>query len=78
VLEKPKQTATVLAHRTWIAENGHMHYHVWIQNETVEILKFLGLNVLVVLEQLLEREDSFSSCTICSGPVWSSRRNFAP
>jgi hypothetical protein len=43
----------------WIAENGHLHYHVWTQNEMIDILKHIGCHILVVLEELPERTDSF-------------------
>ena len=43
----------------WIVANGHMHYHVWTQNEIVAVLLYLGCNILVCLEELEERKDSF-------------------
>lgn len=43
----------------WIVENGHLHYHVWTQNEIIDVLKYLGCFILVCLEELIERTDSF-------------------
>ena len=43
----------------WIARNGHLHYHVWTQHEMTEILDHVGCRVLVALEELPERPDSF-------------------
>ena len=43
----------------WIVENGHLHYHVWTQNEIVDILKYLGCFITVCIEELIERTDSF-------------------
>ena len=43
----------------WIAANGHMHYHVWTQHEMIDVLKHIGCHILVVLEELTDRTDSF-------------------
>lgn len=43
----------------WIIAKGHLHYHVWTQNEIIDVLKYLGCKILVCIEELTEREDSF-------------------
>ena len=43
----------------WIVRNGHLHYHVWTQHEMAEILGHVGCRLLVALEELPERPDSF-------------------
>lgn len=43
----------------WVAANGHLHYHVWTQDEIIDVLKHLGCRILVCLEELIERADSF-------------------
>ena len=43
----------------WIAKKGHLHYHVWTQNEMIDILKHIGCRILVVMDKLYERADSF-------------------
>jgi len=45
--------------RNWIVKQGYMHYHVWTQNEMIEILQHFGFRILVVIEEMLERPDSF-------------------
>ena len=32
----------------WIVTQGHLHYHVWAQNEMLEILKYIGCDIHVV------------------------------
>ena len=53
----------------WIAAHGHLHYHIWTQNEMIDILKHIGCHILVVLEELTERTDSFLVVGVCrEGP----------
>jgi SAM-dependent methyltransferase len=42
-----------------LAKTSHLHYHVWTQNEMLEILKYLKLKILYVSEDVPERHDSF-------------------
>ena len=44
----------------WIAASGNLHYHVWTQNEVIDVLKHLGCRILVCLEELIGRTDSFA------------------
>jgi SAM-dependent methyltransferase len=39
--------------------NGVIHYHVWTQNELVDIFRYVGLSVEYVADILPERYDSF-------------------
>ena len=43
----------------WIAASGNLHYHVWTQNGIIGVLKHLGCRILVCLEELIGRTDSF-------------------
>ena len=43
----------------WISERGYIHYHVWTQNEFIDLVKYIGCDVLVVLEEVPDRPDSF-------------------
>ena len=43
----------------WIAAHGHIHYHVWTQNEMVELLLYAGYTIIFAEEELPERYDSF-------------------
>ena len=52
--------------RHWIAESGHIHYHVWTQHEMVDIVRALGFSVLVALDQLPDRQNSF--VVVCQKP----------
>ena len=40
-------------------KNGVIHYHVWTQNEMIDLLKFIGLRILYVMDIVPERNDSF-------------------
>lgn len=40
-------------------QNGVIHFHVWTQDEIVELLKYLGIKILAVAEVVPERVDSF-------------------
>lgn len=48
---------------TWDFEfrlrNGVIHFHVWTQNEIVQLLQYLELKILWVAEEAPERTDSF-------------------
>lgn len=39
--------------------NDALHYHVWTQTEMVDVLRHLRLEILVVIDRLEERQDSF-------------------
>lgn len=43
----------------WMAEDGKIHYHVWTENEFQTLAEYLDLNVLMKLEYLPNRDDSF-------------------
>jgi SAM-dependent methyltransferase len=43
----------------WIVRHGHLHYHVWTQHEMAAILAHVNCRLLVALEELPERPDSF-------------------
>ena len=43
----------------WMAETGKIHYHAWDQDTFIEVLKYLGLKILLVLDCCSWREDSF-------------------
>lgn len=43
----------------YVIDHGYMHFHVWTQNEMIEVLKYLKLEVLVVIDELPDRKDSF-------------------
>ncbi len=45
--------------REWIANEGFIHYHAWTQNEVAFLLQSLNLELVVLLERMPEREDSF-------------------
>ncbi len=40
-------------------DNGVIHFHVWTQNEMVDVVKHIGLEVLFVTDIVPERPDSF-------------------
>ena len=40
-------------------KNSVLHYHVWTQNEMIDILQYVGLKILYVVDALPERDDSF-------------------
>jgi SAM-dependent methyltransferase len=40
-------------------ENDVLHYHVWTQSEMVDIIRYLGFDILYVADYLKERPDSF-------------------
>jgi hypothetical protein len=40
-------------------EHDVIHYHVWTQNEVIDVLKYIGLKILYVVDILPERDDSF-------------------
>lgn len=41
------------------AKEGHLHYHVWIQDTMIDILKYLKLKILLVVDDVPERHDRF-------------------
>jgi SAM-dependent methyltransferase len=43
----------------YIVRHGHIHYHVWTQTEMVDLLRYLGFRVLFVIDDTLDRADSF-------------------
>ena len=49
------------------AENGLIHYHAWTQDVLVDVLKYLGMHIEVVVEDVPERHDSF--LIVASKPV---------
>lgn len=55
-----------MAHGTgaWIADHGYVHYHAWNQDHLATLLRTVDLRLVVVLEVLPERPDSF--LVICS------------
>lgn len=40
-------------------ENGVMHYHVWTQDDIVRLLQYIGMEILYVKEDSVERPGSF-------------------
>jgi SAM-dependent methyltransferase len=40
-------------------ENDVLHYHVWTQDEMIEVLKYMKLKIVYACEIVPEREDSF-------------------
>lgn len=53
--------------KRWAVENGHFHYHAWNQEVFVDVLKYFGLNIEVVIEEVPERTDSF--LVVASKPI---------
>ena len=49
------------------AENGLIHYHAWHQGILVDVLKYIELNIEVVVEEVPERTDSF--LVVASKPI---------
>ncbi len=43
----------------WIVRNGHLHYHVWTEIEMAGILEHLGGKVLLSVDEMPDRPDSF-------------------
>lgn len=43
----------------YIVSQGHMHFHIWTQNEMIDVLRYIGLEVLLVIDELPDRRDSF-------------------
>jgi SAM-dependent methyltransferase len=43
----------------YIVRNGHIHYHVWTQNEIVDLLRHAGMEIRFVIDRTLDRADSF-------------------
>lgn len=50
----------------YILRHGHIHHHVWTQNEIIDLARFLKLEVLFVMDRILDREDSFLA--VCRKP----------
>lgn len=42
-----------------LAETGNIHHHVWVTGDIVELLEYLGLEVLFVEDKVPDRVDSF-------------------
>src|SRR5262249_18657654 len=40
-------------------QNDVLHYHVWTQSEMVDIIRYLGFDILYVADYFQERPDSF-------------------
>lgn len=57
--EPEAKNADATWNRRWLVENSKIHYHVWTQNEMVEVLQGRGFEILAALEELPERLDSF-------------------
>jgi SAM-dependent methyltransferase len=43
----------------WIVSQGVIHYHVWTQSEIVDLLRYIGCPILFVLDEAVDRSDSF-------------------
>lgn len=43
----------------YLVRHGHIHYHVWTQNEIVDLLRHLGCTIRFVIDDTLDRADSF-------------------
>jgi SAM-dependent methyltransferase len=43
----------------WTVEQGFFHYHAWNQDILSDVLRYLGLNIQVCVEDVPERTDSF-------------------
>ncbi|MCC6142336.1 MAG: methyltransferase domain-containing protein [Candidatus Hydrogenedentes bacterium] len=43
----------------YIVTHGHIHYHVWTQTELIDLLRHLGFRILFVIDDTLDRADSF-------------------
>jgi SAM-dependent methyltransferase len=43
----------------WIVAEGAIHYHVWTQTEIVDLLRHIGCSILFVLDEAVDRSDSF-------------------
>ena len=44
----------------YIVRHGHLHYHVWTQTEMLDLLRYLGCPILFVIDENLDRLDSFT------------------
>lgn len=42
-----------------VVRSGKVHYHVWTQNEMVDLLRYVGFKILYVTDKLDSRTDSF-------------------
>ena len=45
--------------RDFLIREGHVHYHVWTQTEMLDMLRHLKLAILFVMDETLDRADSF-------------------
>jgi len=43
----------------YIVAHGHIHYHVWTQTEILDLLRHLHFRILFVIDETLDRADSF-------------------
>lgn len=43
----------------YMINHGYMHFHVWTQNEMLDVLRYLKLEILLVMDELPDRKDSF-------------------
>ena len=43
----------------YLAKASHLHYHVWTQDEMIELLRYLNLKIIYAAEKIPERQDSF-------------------
>ena len=43
----------------WLVSQGIIHYHVWTQTEMVDLLRYIGCRILFVLDEAVDRSDSF-------------------
>lgn len=43
----------------WLINNGLVHYHVWTQNEMIDIIKYSGFDIIYCSEKMFGRDDSF-------------------
>ena len=50
----------------FLLRHGRVHHHVWTQNELIDVLRYLKLDVLFVMDRLLDRDDSF--LVVCRKP----------
>jgi len=43
----------------WVVDKGLMHFHVWTLTEMLDVLRYLRFNIIIGLDYVLERTDSF-------------------
>ena len=51
--------ATGTINRDWVMSQDHIHYHVWTQNEIVQVLQYLKMKIFYVADQCEDMSNSF-------------------